>query len=98
VLSIDFTDDEKSMEVMFGGSFTGTFQMQIRHTEYGLIDTTDMFLDVSSTVTSISPSTGSIHGGTLITITGTNFGTVPTDNPVQISESGGGVGNMDCYV
>jgi hypothetical protein len=33
-------------------------------------------------VTNISPQEGSRFGGTLVTITGTNFGTVPTDNPV----------------
>jgi hypothetical protein len=54
-------------------------------------------LDVSSTVTSVSPQTGSIYGGTMLTITGTNFGTVPTDNPVSIVY-GGAVGSTACFV
>jgi len=41
--------------------------------------------------------TGSIYGGTVITITGTNFGTQKTDNPVQISYNGG-VGSTNCFV
>jgi hypothetical protein len=41
-----------------------------------------MILDVSSKVSSVTPLVGSIHGGTMITITGTNFGTEKTDNPV----------------
>jgi hypothetical protein len=60
---------------MFGGAETGLFQMSIRHRVYGLVNTENMVLDVSSRVTSISPKIGSIYGGTLVTITGTNFGT-----------------------
>jgi hypothetical protein len=41
--------------------------------------------------------TASIKGGTLLTIQGTNFGTVKTDNPVQISYNGA-VGSTDCFV
>jgi hypothetical protein len=33
----------------------------------------------------------------MITIKGTNFGSLPTDNPVQISTLGA-VGSIDCYV
>jgi hypothetical protein len=82
---------------MFGGAFSGMFQINIRHKYYGLLDTQGMLLDVSSKVSSISPNLGSIHGGTLVTITGTNFGTEKTDNPVQISTYGG-IGSIDCLV
>lgn len=41
--------------------------------------------------------TGSIYGGTLLTINGENFGDVYTDNPVQISTNGG-VDSIDCFV
>lgn len=95
VLSVD--TDAKTIRVMFGGARTGMYQVTIRHKNYGLLDTTGMVLDVSSKVTEISPNTGSINGGTLVTITGTNFGTEKTDNPVQISTHGG-VGSIDCFV
>jgi hypothetical protein len=49
--------------------------MYIKHKYYGLVDTDGMILDVSSKVSSVSPQEGSIHGGTMLTITGTNFGT-----------------------
>jgi hypothetical protein len=39
-------------------------------------------LDVSASVTSYYPKVGSIYGGTLLTITGENFGEEKTDNPV----------------
>jgi hypothetical protein len=45
----------------------------------------------------VTPLVGSIHGGTVLTITGTNFGTKKTDNPVQLSTHGG-VGSIDCFV
>jgi hypothetical protein len=45
-------------------------------------------LDVSSITTKISPIVGSIYGGTLMTITGTNYGKEKADNPVQISFNG----------
>lgn len=41
--------------------------------------------------------TGSIYGGTLLTINGENFGDEYTDNPVQISTNGG-VDSIDCFV
>jgi hypothetical protein len=80
VIAVD--DTNKMLTVMFGGAWSGDYQINIRHSQYGLLDTTALRFTVGANVTSISPSTGSIHGGTLVTITGTNFGTVTTDNPV----------------
>jgi hypothetical protein len=40
---------------------------------------------------------GSIYGGTVLTITGTNFGTVKTDNPVSIVYNGA-LGATSCFV
>jgi hypothetical protein len=90
-------DSQKSITVKFGGAESGLFVVRIRHSEYGLIKSEDLILDVNSYVTSVSPTTGSIYGGTLLTITGGVFGDVYTDNPVQLSY-GGGVGSVDCYV
>lgn len=68
-------DSKKQITTMFGGAYSGKFQISIRHKEYGLVDTNNMILDVSSKIQSISPQVGSVHGGTLVTIKGTNFGT-----------------------
>jgi hypothetical protein len=62
-----------------------------------LVETAGLVLTVGSNVTSYYPMTGSIYGGTLLTITGTNFGSEFTDNPVQISTLGA-VGSVDCYL
>jgi hypothetical protein len=62
-----------------------------------LLKAYERILDVGGYVTGISPASGSMYGGTLLTITGRNFGDVYTDNPVQIS-LGGAIGSIDCYV
>lgn len=80
VIAVD--DALKQFTVMFGGAYSGLYQISIRHREYGLVGTDNLILDVSSSVTEFYPRTGSIYGGTLITITGNNFGNVYTDNPV----------------
>lgn len=90
-------DSTKTITCMFGGAWSGEYQISIRHKEFGLLDTTGLHLTVGSNVTSYTPMVGSIYGGTLLTITGTNFGSEFTDNPVQISTLGA-VGSIDCYL
>jgi hypothetical protein len=94
---IDVDDDAKTITTKFGGAESGTFRLWIRHSATGLIESNGLILDVNAYVDSYSPTVGSIYGGTLLTITGRNFGDVYTDNPVQISTNGG-VGSIDCFV
>jgi hypothetical protein len=75
-------DSTKTLSVMFGGAWGGDYRIDIRHKDYGLIDTSGLVFIVGSNVTSVTPNSGSRYGGTLLTIQGNNFGTVPTDNPV----------------
>ena len=56
-----------------------------------------MLLDVSANTTSVDKKQGSIYGGTLLTITGSNYGSEITDNPVQISTLGS-IGSLPCFV
>jgi hypothetical protein len=93
---IEVDDAAKKLTVMFGGALSGKFQMSIRHKDYGLIDCSGKILTVESTVTSFTPMKGSIYGGTMLTITGTNFGDLFTDNPVSITHSAGAA--VPCYV
>jgi hypothetical protein len=95
VIGVD--DAAKTISVMFGGAWSGAYQVRIRHKAFGLLDTSGLVLTVGSNVTSYYPTSGSIYGGTLLTITGTNFGKEFTDNPVQISTLGG-VGSVDCFL
>jgi hypothetical protein len=94
---IEVDDDAKTFVALFGGAYSGEFHISIRHAHFGLVGTEGLNLDVSASVTSFTPTAGSIYGGTLITITGNNFGNVYTDNPVQIS-SNGAIDSKDCFV
>ena len=80
VVAVD--DDARTLTCMFGGAYSGEFQISIRHSHYGLLGTDGRVLDVSASVDSFSPQIGSIYGGTLLTIQGNNFGNEITDNPV----------------
>jgi hypothetical protein len=87
----------KSLMVMFGGAWSGDYLISIRHKAFGLVDNKGLLFIVGSNVTNVTPNSGSKYGGTILTITGNNFGSVPTDNPVQISTLGA-VGSIDCFV
>jgi hypothetical protein len=95
VIALD--DSTKTITCMFGGAWSGLYQIDIRHKSYGLVYSDGLILDVSSKVTSYYPTSGSIYGGTKLTITGTNFGKEFTDNPVQISTLGA-VGSVNCFL
>jgi hypothetical protein len=82
---------------MFGGAYSGTYSVQIRHTDFGLIDTDNLTFTVGSEVTSFTPSSGSIYGGTLITIEGSNWSKNKLDNPVSIVYNGA-LGATHCLV
>jgi hypothetical protein len=82
---------------MFGGAYSGTYSVQIRHKNFGLVDTADLRFIVGSEITSISPRIGSVYGGQLITIHGTNWDSDPQNNPVSIVFKGA-LGSTICYV
>lgn len=77
-----------SIEAMFGGAYSGIYSVDIRHKTFGLIDTSALRFTVGSEYSAITPQVGSIYGGTLITITGTNWSTDKRDNPVSIVYNG----------
>jgi len=95
VIGVD--DANKVLTVMFGGAWSGDYFISIRHKVYGLVNTKGLNFVVGANVTSVSPNSGSKYGGTMVTIQGTNFGDLITDNPVQISTLGA-VGSIDCFV
>jgi hypothetical protein len=95
VIAVD--DSTKTLTCLFGGAWSGSYIISVRHRVFGLVDNQGLIFTVGSNVTNVSPDQGSRYGGSLLTITGTNFGTVPTDNPVQISTLGG-VGSVNCFV
>ena len=97
VIAVGYNDDYENdkLTVGFKGAQSGLYNIKIRHRQVGIVDTIDLI--VGSNVTDYNPKTGSIFGGTLLTITGTNFGLEFTDNPVQISYLDG-VPSTDCIL
>lgn len=89
VMSAD--DSAKSLKVKFPGAESGSYYLQLSSVQHGRLDSDILQLDVSANVLDWSPKQGSKYGGTLVTITGYNFGTQKTDNPVMI-------GSDYCYV
>jgi hypothetical protein len=80
VMSVD--DTAKTITVKFNGAPIAQYTFEIYSNSpsaYGLLDTTAISFQTSSTVTGFTPTSGSILGGTLITITGTNFSTTIVD-------------------
>jgi hypothetical protein len=67
---IDVDDDAKTITTKFGGAESGSYKIWIRHSATGLIEADGLTLDVNAYMTSYSPMTGSIYGGTLLTING----------------------------
>jgi hypothetical protein len=90
-------DSTKLLECKYGGALSGDYSVRIHHITYGLIDTSALTLKVESHVSMISPTSGSINGGTLVTLTGINWGDQKTDNPVEISYNGA-LGSTKCFV
>jgi hypothetical protein len=94
VVKVD--DANKKLTIKFGGALSGLYNVEIVHNQWGRLDTDALTLTVESYVTAMTPSVGSIFGGTLMTITGKNFGTVATDNPVELFMMG--KPSVKCYV
>ena len=88
------SETDASITIKFPGapSKADSYRFEVGSTDDGLYDTSSLpVLTVEGTVTSISPITGSIYGGTVVTIVGGPFSTDLLDNPVQI-------GGEDCIV
>jgi hypothetical protein len=89
-MSVD--QNAMSINVKFPGAVSGSYALSVSSNAYGRLFSDLLTLDVHSIVTSVSPTSGSIYGGTLITIIGENFSDdVITYNPVKI-------GSEYCYL
>ena len=84
VMSVD--DSTKSLRIKFPGADSGNYNIFLVGEGVGRIDKEPLALTVTSQVTGISPLTGSVHGGTLVTIQGINFSDDPYDNPVKVGD------------
>lgn len=88
---IDVDNDEKSITVRYGGAYGGMYDLEVTSETFGRILTDDITFEAVGTITDIHPSSGSVYGGTLITISGYHFSDDASENPVT-------VGGLTCYV
>ena len=87
-MSVD--DSAKTFTVKFNGAPVGVYTFSVyanSPSQYGTLDTSGITLTTSSSVTNISPAQASIFGGAVLTITGTNFSTVISDQAVKLGET-----------
>ena len=82
VIKVD--PDNKIITLKYGGAYSGIYKVEVYSKRYGLFDTSNITFEAIGEVTSIYPNSGSLYGGTVITITGHTFSDDPTDNPVNI--------------
>ena len=91
VVEVGTTSTGHYIKTKFGGSDSGIYQLVVRSRTYGNFDTTGITLTTIGKVTDFNPKSGSVHGGTLITIDGYHFSDDYQDNPIRI-------GYTDCLV
>jgi hypothetical protein len=63
----------KTVTVKYGGAYSGTYDILVESVANGNVDTAAVQLKVVFEITGISPRTGSIFGGSKITVTGGPF-------------------------
>lgn len=81
---VEYDHTTLTVSIMFGGAWSAEYQLYVHHATIGLFLNEGINLHVGSGVTSVSTMRGSAYGGTVIKIQGYNFGSLITDNPVNI--------------
>jgi hypothetical protein len=85
VLAVD--NAKKTVTLKFKGAPKGDYKVYLTSSKKGRLDAENLSIKTDVTVTEISPKQGSALGGTVVTITGENFSSKVTDNPVQIGDA-----------
>lgn len=84
VVEVGPDGDDQYIKVKFGGSESDIYDLNVKSRAYGYFDTTGITLTTVGIVTDYNPKSGSVHGGTLITVDGYHFSSDYQDNPVRI--------------
>jgi len=77
----------KTVTISFRGASSGIYTVILYSSSLGRLNDQNLQITTESYLTGISPRQGSAVGGTLVTISGSNFSDEPKDNPVMIGES-----------
>ncbi len=92
IIELSNDSGNKYIKVKYGGAYSGLYNVVVTSKQYGNFDTSSLTFEALGKVTEFSPKSGSLYGGTMITIKGYNFSeTDITDNNVR-------VGYTDCLV
>ena len=86
VMIVSWDNSVKEMKLKFNGAPSGDYTLMIRGPD-GYVGGAALDLTTIIAVDTISPSQGSVLGGTLLTITGAHFGLEATDNPVKVGDN-----------
>lgn len=82
---VSYNDADKTMTLKFNGAPSGDYLIEIRNDD-GSISGKRLTITTVIGLDTISPVTGSVLGGTLLTLTGAHYGRVATDNPVKVGD------------
>lgn len=88
---IDVDNSKMEFKVRYGGAYSDLYKVEVRSKQLGNIDASSLTFRAIGIVTDFQPRSGSVNGGTLVSITGYNFSTDVLDNPVRM-------GYTDCIV
>ena len=88
----------KTITIKYGGAYSGTYDLLIKSKTNGNIDTSATPLKVVFEITGISPMSGSIFGGTVLTISGGPFSTDLSETIVKVGYKWWEGINHYCYV
>jgi hypothetical protein len=87
-----------TITVKYGGAPSDIYSLLVSSSTCGNFVTEGVTLTSIMQVNDFNPKEGSVHGGTLVTITGENFSDIATDNPVKFGYEWVGGVNHYCYV
>jgi hypothetical protein len=88
-MSVDNSSSPKTFTVKFNGAPIGSYTFYVEAnspSQYGQLNTAAISINTESTITSVSPVSGSVLGGTILTITGTNFSSTISDQAVKVGK------------
>ena len=87
-----------TIDVKYGGAYSGIYDLKVTSGLNKNVLTAGVTFEAKIQVTDFQPKQGSRLGGTIVTITGSHFSDVITDNPVKIDYKWVGGVNHYCYV
>jgi hypothetical protein len=73
VVEVGADGSDQYIKAKFGGSESGIYDIFVTLRSYGKLNTEGITLELVGKITDFNPKSGSVHGGTLITINGYQF-------------------------